>query len=83
MADHLNTELFILDLPPWAIHGAGYEDQGEVGTEVVEGRALGELAQVGGADSTIIFIARRRDSECHQNTNIGMWRSGGGPHHGS
>ena len=58
----LNTKLFVSDyIGPgllWAIHGAGYEDQSQVGTKVVEVGALGEVTQVGGTDSSINLIER-------------------------
>ena len=60
----LNTKLFVGDhIGPellWAIQGAGYEDQSQVGTKVVEVWALGEVTQVGGTDSSINLIERSR-----------------------
>ena len=69
----LNTELFIIDGPGpgllWTIHGAGYEDHGEVRTKVVEGRALREVAEVGGTDSTINSIERSQQETKNTRTS--------------
>ena len=76
----LDTELFIIELRGpgrlWATHGAGYEDQGEVGTKVVEGRTLGEITEVGGADSIIIDIEGRKSEtkNKHQHRDVKVRR---------